>query len=672
MQLKRVIYACALAALLYLPSVSSAQPRILQDDIQVQKILTVPERTMRIVKDPRDGTLYTLTAQGDISRIRIPSPDLQLEQRIARGVRNADGVFTWTYFNLEGDIPANVPIEALQTAVANGARSSTNPVDGKLYVLNTDDASILVLPRTVIASASDFNLPYVSALFIDANGAFYVSLDVARANAPQIERVYSSSDHGLNDTQGLAIGPDGSMYVGGNQGQRNANSIVIAKGLFDPATGQHAWSELARSEPIPKGDVGAFNHFHPGLAIDPAGRNLFINSGSRTEHGELAEMDGLYPDLREAPITSAILRIPTEGDNIVIPTEAQALAASGFLFSDGHRNAFDLSIGPEGELFSVDNGPDWDMSDEINWVRPGLHYGFPWRMGSYDNPQQFSNYDPSNDPLLQNNSWARQNNLFYNDPTYPPPPTGVQFADPIINLGPDANSYRTLEGQILDGSDTNEPVFTLTAHSSPLGLVFDNDQAMAPPYKGSGFVLRIGGSIASLINSFEDPDQDLLHIDLEKTPNGDNYQARVTRLVGGFDSPIDAEIVDNRIYVIEWGNTRGLWEVVLPAETRTAVVEIEGAGVPERSALSQNYPNPFNPNTTIEYSLDRTEPVQVAIFDALGQKVRTLVDAHQRAGYYRLQWDGQTDSGKSAASGVYIYRLQTPSHRESRQLTLLK
>ena len=195
---------------------------------------------------------------------------------------------------------------------------------------------------------------------------------------------------------------------------------------------------------------------------------------------------------------------------------------------------------------------------------------------------------------------------------------------------------------------------------------------MAPPYKGSGFVLRIGGSIASLINSFEDPDQDLLHIDLEKTPNGDNYQARVTRLVGGFDSPIDAEIVDNRIYVIEWGNTRGLWEVVLPAETRTAVVEIEGAGVPERSALSQNYPNPFNPNTTIEYSLDRAEPVQVAIFDALGQKVRTLVDAHQRAGYYRLQWDGQTDSGKSAASGVYIYRLQTPSHRESRQLTLLK
>ena len=672
MRYKKTTYMCALAASLYMPSISPAQPRILKDEIQVQKILTVPERTMRIVKDPRDGTLYTLTAQGDISRIRMPSPDQQLTQRVARGVRNAEGIFTWSEFDLDGEIPAEVPIEALRTAVANGARSSKNPVDGKLYVLNTDDASILILPRTVVASASDFNLPYVSALFIDANGAFYVSLDVARANAPQIERIYSSADHGLNDTQGLAIGPDGSMYVGGNQGQRNANSIVIAKGLFDPASGQHTWQELARSEPIPKGDVGAFNHFHPGLAIDPAGRNLFINSGSRTEHGELAEMNGLYSGLREAPITSAILRIPTEGKDIVIPTDGQALAASGFLFSDGHRNAFDLSIGPNGELFSVDNGPDWDMSDEINWVRPGLHYGFPWRMGSHDNPQQFPDYDPTKDRLLQNNSWARQNDLFYNDPTYPLPPSGVQFADPIINLGPDANSYRTLDGQILDGSDTNEPVFTLTAHSSPLGLVFDNDQAMAPPYKGSGFVLRIGGSIASLINSFEDPDQDLLHMDLEKTAEGDNYQARVTRIVGGFDSPIDAEIVGNRIYVIEWGDTRGLWEVVLPAETRTAVVEIEGAGLPDRSALSQNYPNPFNPNTTIDYNLKQADHVEIAIFDALGQKIRTLVDAHQRAGFYRLQWDGKTDTGTRAASGVYIYRLQTPSHRESRQLTLLK
>lgn len=672
MQLNALTRAVALAGILFLPHMALAQPRILQDNIQVNKLLTVPERTMRIAKDPNNQTLYILSAQGDISRIFMPPPGQQVAQRIARGVQDANGTFSWTHFELNGELPADVPAAALREAVANGARSGTNPIDGKLYVLNTDENTLLILPRTVVAGAADFDIPFVGSLFIDANGVFYIGLDIARANAPTITRLYSSADHGLNDTQGLAIGPDGSIYVGGNRSQRNTNSIVIAKGQFDPATGGHIWRELAHTEPIPRGDVGAFNHFHPGIAVDPSGQNVFVNSGSRTEHGELAEMNGSYPNLREAPLTSAILRIPTNGENLVIPADGDALAASGFLFSDGHRNAFDLSFGPEGELFSVDNGPDWDMSDEINWVRPGLHYGFPWRMGNYDNPQRFANYDPNNDPLLQNSSWAKQNNLFYNDPTYPPPPAGVQFAEPIINLGPDANSYRTLDGQVIDASDSGEQVYTLTAHSSPLGLVFDNAQAMAPPFQGSGFVLRIGGSIANLINSFGDPDQDLLHIDLEKTPSGDNYQARITRLVGGFDSPIDAEIVGNRIYVIEWGNTRGLWEVILPAEKRTAVEEVAGAALPERSALGQNYPNPFNPSTTIEYNLDVRGAVHLAIYDVLGQKVRTLVDAQQKPGRYRLQWDGQTDGGIPAASGVYIYRLTTPSHQESRQLTLLK
>ena len=66
------------------------------------------------------------------------------------------------------------------------------------------------------------------------------------------------------------------------------------------------------------------------------------------------------------------------------------------------------------------------------------------------------------------------------------------------------------------------------------------------------------------------PSEDLLHLDLAKI--GDNYEARVTRIVGGFSNPIDAEIIGNRIYVIEWGGGRGLWEIVLPqATTETAV-----------------------------------------------------------------------------------------------------
>ena len=650
---------------------STAAPRPLIDDIQIRQLMKVPERTMRIAKDPGDQSLYLQTASGDIYKVLILPPDTEILPLVARGVLNPDnGEISWTQFNLEGNIPPGVPIEGVREAGAAGSLSDTNPIDSKLYLLNTDDNAVMILPRTVVAGPPELGFNFVRALYIDEEGVFYVVRDVERARVPALQRLYTSADHGLNDTQGLAIGPDGSMYVGGNRRQGNANIITVVKGAFDPATGARTWTPLARTEPIPRGDVGAFNHFHPAVAVDREGRFVYINSGSRTEHGELAEMGGDFPGLREAPLSSAILRVPTDGADIVIPANAEALNASGFHFSDGHRNAFDLTIGPEGHLFATENGPDWDLSDEINWVREGRHYGFPWRMGGIDNPQRFPDYNPNDDPYLQNNSWAKQNDLFYNDPTYPPPPD-VHFADAIINLGPDANSYRTPEGQIVNGSDDGAPVFTLTAHSSPLGLVFDTDMAMAPPFKGSGFVLRIGGSIASLINPFADPDQDLLQLQLEKTADGENYQARVHRLVDGFDSPIDAEIVDNRIFVIEWGDTRGLWEIALPMNAVTAVEET-GDALPEDTALLQNFPNPFNPSTTIEYRIDAHVAVELNIYDALGRKVRTLVDAQQAPGHYALQWDGRDDSGARAASGVYIYRLSAGGYRETRRLTLLK
>ena len=91
-----------------------------------------------------------------------------------------------------------------------------------------------------------------------------------------------------------------------------------------------------------------------------------------------------------------------------------------------------------------------------------------------------------------------------------------------------------------------------------------------------------------------------------------------------------------------------------------------------RRKLSQNYPNPFNPNTTIEYQVDRFGAVELTVYDILGRKIRTLLDAEQIPGRYRLQWDGLADDGTAAASGIYLYRLQAGTFSETRRLTLLK
>ena len=79
--------------------------------------------------------------------------------------------------------------------------------------------------------------------------------------------------------------------------------------------------------------------------------------------------------------------------------------------------------------------------------------------------------------------------------------------------------------------------------------------------------------------------------------------------------------------------------------------------VPGHIGLSQNYPNLFNPSTTIKYQIAKDSRVSLTVYDILGQKVKTLENGLQQAGYYNITWDGTNDIGKKAAAGIYIYRL---------------
>jgi len=106
---------------------------------------------------------------------------------------------------------------------------------------------------------------------------------------------------------------------------------------------------------------------------------------------------------------------------------------------------------------------------------------------------------------------------------------------------------------------------------------------------------------------------------------------------------------------------------IATAITRETIVDL-----PIAPALFQSHPNPFNPTTTIEYQLHAYGPIHLAIYDVLGQKVRTLINAERAAGRHSIQWDGRDDAGLSAASGVYLYRLRAGTFQETHQLTLLR
>jgi hypothetical protein len=107
----------------------------------------------------------------------------------------------------------------------------------------------------------------------------------------------------------------------------------------------------------------------------------------------------------------------------------------------------------------------------------------------------------------------------------------------------------------------------------------------------------------------------------------------------------------------------------------TTAVEDENDQTTRRPAefeLSQNYPNPFNPETEIEYALKKTGHVTLYIYNVLGEKVKTLLDQNQPAGFYQINWDGKNDNGKPISSGIYLYKLEVNGFSEARKMLLLK
>ncbi|RPH93817.1 T9SS C-terminal target domain-containing protein [candidate division KSB1 bacterium] len=88
--------------------------------------------------------------------------------------------------------------------------------------------------------------------------------------------------------------------------------------------------------------------------------------------------------------------------------------------------------------------------------------------------------------------------------------------------------------------------------------------------------------------------------------------------------------------------------------------------------LAQNYPNPFNPTTIIHFSAPiSARSVSVVVYNTLGQEVRRLF-VGSGTGHTTVVWNGLTDMGFPAASGMYIYRLKADDVSVSRTLQLLR
>jgi hypothetical protein len=154
----------------------------------------------------------------------------------------------------------------------------------------------------------------------------------------------------------------------------------------------------------------------------------------------------------------------------------------------------------------------------------------------------------------------------------------------------------------------------------------------------------------------------------------DNYPQQID--LQGVKYPITLTITnaEKGFYRVKDGVSGTLLNVVLkngqPITISDPTIKsliIEGATIPTSFDLMQNYPNPFNPSTTIRYAISEPVRVKLIVYNAVGQKVKELVNADQEAGYYSVDFNAS-----NLASGVYLIRLETPKYVKTIKALLIK
>jgi len=139
-----------------------------------------------------------------------------------------------------------------------------------------------------------------------------------------------------------------------------------------------------------------------------------------------------------------------------------------------------------------------------------------------------------------------------------------------------------------------------------------------------------------------------------------NISTNLTSVRYAFITFIDETNTSNRYLTIT--DTAGNYQLSIITDVKN-----KKPIIPQSIEIGQNYPNPFNPTTTIKYELPRESKVQLIIYNVLGEKVAELVNAFQRVGSYKVEWNAG-----NFASGVYIYRIKAGDFISSKKLILLK
>lgn len=133
-----------------------------------------------------------------------------------------------------------------------------------------------------------------------------------------------------------------------------------------------------------------------------------------------------------------------------------------------------------------------------------------------------------------------------------------------------------------------------------------------------------------------------------------------------FEIPADSYPIENEIKLIS--PPRSVQMIMIEGGNNYLSVKDQANSKMVHSyALLQNYPNPFNPSTLISYELPASAFVVLKVFDVRGREIETLVNERQNAGKHSVQFNAS-----NLPTGVYFYKIEAGSYRNTKKFLLLK
>jgi len=292
----------------------------------------------------------------------------------------------------------------------------------------------------------------------------------------------------------------------------------------------------------------------------------------------------------------------------------------------------------------------------------------------------FSASDPTDDVITFDKLDASPNVL-----PFAPENNTVTFTWETISGDAGVDSLWLTATDDCGSADTQLVVVTIEANSQP---VFNEEgiQAQIPesPQQGDSIIIDIvitdvnipsSGKLTTESNSLSGNTGILIWVDTASIPddetkwsltdNGDG----TAKFIWATDSSTQ---VGNHtlIFYASDGVDQVSFEAVVGIITSVEV--LDGNTLPEDFYLSQNYPNPFNPETEIQFGVPERAHVSLAVYNVLGQKIKSLVDEVLSANRYTTYWDGTDNNGLRVTSGIYFYKLETDQYHETKKMIMIK